>query len=453
MTDDDPARPGRVSPTRRQALRGFAAAGGLAATGAGGAAWYYRATHRRPDLLCETVVLDGTPAAPERVMLAPGESSLAVPGTRVLASSPQRTHLMDDESAWLARARPWARLGEWDGLGRSALLDIRVLTLPDGAAVAGWPSLWRYVWPRDAAFVASALARAGYPAAGVGVVDFLVRVHHLEGWFSARYLPNASGVPDTRPAQLDGVGWFCWAAEDVATTLARTDPAAAVALRNRWAPNVARAVTYVSSVLDPVTSLPPVSPDYWETAESELTLGTAAPLLMGLHHAVGFLDAAAVRDTAELARQDEQRLSRAVHRGFGPDYPRHLGGRAGDVATAWLLPPFMPPGEHTDALRTALDATVERMRRPAGGLSPGAGWKNDGISWTPQTSLVALADAASGDPARRERARERLTWLADHRTPPGSLPEKVLHDGTPAGPAPLSWTAAVVLLAIEALAA
>ena len=113
----------------------------------------------------------------------------------------------------------------------------------------------------------------------------------------------------------------------------------------------------------------------------------------------------------------------------------------------------MPPGEHTDALRTALDATVERMRRPAGGLSPGAGWKNDGISWTPQTSLVALADAASGDPARRERARERLTWLADHRTPPGSLPEKVLHDGTPAGPAPLSWTAAVVLLAIEALAA
>jgi GH15 family glucan-1,4-alpha-glucosidase len=34
----------------------------------------------------------------------------------------------------------------------------------------------------------------------------------------------------------------------------------------------------------------------------------------------------------------------------------------------------------------------------------------------------------------------------------GSFPEKVLHDGSPAGTAPLVWTSATVLLALGALA-
>lgn len=44
-----------------------------------------------------------------------------------------------------------------------------------------------------------------------------------------------------------------------------------------------------------------------------------------------------------------------------------------------------------------------------------------------------------------------LGWLATHRTGAGSLPEKVLFDGRPAAVAPLAWTAANVLLAIDAL--
>jgi GH15 family glucan-1,4-alpha-glucosidase len=47
---------------------------------------------------------------------------------------------------------------------------------------------------------------------------------------------------------------------------------------------------------------------------------------------------------------------------------------------------------------------------------------------------------------RPQVATRWLDWLDAHRTRWGSLPEKVLADGAPAGPAPLAWTAALVVL-------
>lgn len=70
------------------------------------------------------------------------------------------------------------------------------------------------------------------------------------------------------------------------------------------------------------------------------------------------------------------------------------------------------------------------------------------MSWTPQTALFALAAAHNGG---RAAAKGWLDWLDRHRTGHGSLPEKVLYDGSPAGVAPLAWTAATVILAVAEL--
>jgi GH15 family glucan-1,4-alpha-glucosidase len=86
---------------------------------------------------------------------------------------------------------------------------------------------------------------------------------------------------------------------------------------------------------------------------------------------------------------------------------------------------------------------MAKSRRPAGGYAPGVDWKEDGISWTPETSLYALSAASNNDPAL---ANTLLRWLAEHRTKAGSIPEKVLHNGRPAAVAPLAWTAAVIVL-------
>ena len=112
----------------------------------------------------------------------------------------------------------------------------------------------------------------------------------------------------------------------------------------------------------------------------------------------------------------------------------------------FLLPPFAPtaPPEVVAAWRTA----PRHLLRPAGGLAPGGSWPDDGISWTNATASYGLAAAALGD---RPVATAWLRWLDEHRTTAGSLPEKVLADGRPATVAPLTWSAAAVVLGADSL--
>jgi hypothetical protein len=264
-----------------------------------------------------------------------------------------------------------------------------------------------------------------------------------DGSFEARYLPDGSGVPDDRAPQTDGTGWVLWAAAEVVAAAAPADrPAVGEELRPLVERAAARAVDLTAG-----DGLPPASPDYWEVAEDELTLGTVAPLLAGLEAAPGLLDLLGDADAAEDARRAAARTRAAVEREFGDGtaYGRYADGSVADAASAFVLPPFQP-----EPLAGALDAwaaSATAMARPAGGLAPGAGWKQDGISWTPQTSLYALVAAENG---RADEARARLDWLDAHRTALGALPEKVLADGSPAAVAPLAWTAACVVLAVGA---
>lgn len=353
----------------------------------------------------------------------------------------------DDEGArqraWLAAGLLPGAGGPDEGLARTALLDLSTLLLDDGAAVAGWSPRWRYVWPRDAAFVAVALARTGHTDDALEVLHFLQRVQSLDGAFEARYLPDGSGSPDERTAQTDGVGWALWAAGLVVAELDPADRAAAVAgLRSL----VVRGATQAAGLVAD-DGLPDPSPDYWEVAEDEVTLGTAAPLVAGLQQ-VGPL-ARLLGDPGLALRADAAavRAADAVETAFGPSgYGRYAGISQPDAAVAFVQPPFWQraPAGAADAWRDSVSA----MTQPAGGLSPGAGWPADGISWTPETALCAWVAAEAGDEAS---ARAWLAVLSQHRTLRGSLPEKILADGSPASVAPLGWTAALVVLTLDRL--
>lgn len=368
------------------------------------------------------------------------------PGTRVLVdpTTTDDDDLAAEQRTWLAAGETPGADGPYADMVSTALLDLHTLLLDDGAAVAGWSHRWRYVWPRDASFVAVAFARTGHQDDALAILDFLAGVQEHDGSFEARYLPDGSGVPDDREAQSDGTGWALWAAGEV---VAAVDPADQVATAQRLGMLIERSADHAADLVGG-DGLPPASPDFWEVGESELTLGTVAPLLAGLEAADNLLvllgdDAAAAR-----ARQAAGATRGAVEREFGDDtdYGRYGDGALPDAASAFALPPFQPT-----PLAGALDAwraSAGAMARPAGGLAPGAGWRQDGISWTPQTSLYALT-AASND--RQADARDWLDWLDAHRTAMGSLPEKVLADGSSAAVAPLAWTAACVVLTVDAL--
>lgn len=426
--------------TRRSVLRG---AGGLLLAGGaltGGDRWY-RSRHAVTPLLSDTVALAG-PAS--RRLVSAADAKPVLVGTRVLRDADARPALVSRERAWLGQCAEWTRSSPHAELVRSALLDLRVLSVDLPAVVAGWSPPWRYVWPRDAAHVAAALAVSGHPEDAATSLLFLQRVQRDDGWFEARYLPDGSGPPDDRPPQLDGLGWALWGCDQVCAAL---PPAQAGVLARRLRHLITRCLDVSLHQIDNPSGLPQVSPDYWEVHETELTLGTAAPLAAGLASAAQLCERLGDRERRRRAQRGHQRLMDAIHGQFGPsNYARYADGHEHDAAVGFLLPPYAPSTNST--IISAFQQARQDMARPAGGLAPGAGWKQDGISWTPETSLFALVAASIGHTGTAE---DLLSWLDAHRTPTGSLPEKVLYDGHAAAVAPLAWTAALVVLTAHEL--
>lgn len=380
-------------------------------------------------------------------LVAVPDAALLVPGSRVLAGTPATAAQLAAERAWLAAGTvPVVPALGRSTLVRDALLDLRVLSLAEGVPVAGFTPAWRYVWPRDSALAAVALARTGHRREADAVLDFLQRVQPPSGVLAARYLPDGSGVPDDRPAQLDSVGWTLWALAAVVQTRPPAERAALVARHRSLLDRSAAAA--LAAVAGPA-SLPPASPDYWERPERRLTLATAALVRAGLESAAELYRTVDDPRAAALATA-ASRTGQAIRQAFASDgYPRRRGGPASsvDLGVVFLLPPFTRAAE-PDVL-AAWRTLPTFLRRPAGGLAPGGSWPDDGISWTNSTASCALAAAATGD---RAGAEAWLGWLDAHRTAAGSLPEKVLADGRPAAVAPLAWSAAAVVLAADTLA-
>lgn len=478
-----------MSPTdrarsRRALIRGAALA--PLATAIGWGAWRLALSPRpQPTLLSEGVVVGaGGVVRP----LPPGAHCRFEPGTRVPAADPAaeaegaarrapsagRTDepaaagagaaLPDEERTALVRAArervAGAALpgGRRAGAARDALADLLALigpvladadgsaptSYPAGAVVAGPVSAWRYVWPRDASFAAAALAAVGLDDEALAVLEHLAALQGPDGGFEARYTA-AGTVPDDRPAQLDGTGWVMWAAGRVLGP-ARPD---ADRVEGRLGVCLRRCASRLLELTDGPHRLPPVSPDYWEVAEGRLTLDTAMSALLGLEAAArlvaGGLDLGA-EGRAAAARAEQVRA--AIEDGFAPGWGRHRGDDDVDAAIALTAPPF------TAALAGAVEVrrgARSRMARVSGGVGPGSSWRDDGVSWTPETALLAWSGVAlgtDGEAGLAAEADELLDWLVDRRTGVGALPEKVAADGSPAGPAPLAWTCSLLLLAL-----
>jgi glucoamylase len=382
-------------------------------------------------------------------------------------------------------------------LATAALADLRLLVRPNGAVAAAWYRQWKYAWPRDASWVAAALAVTGHSATALGILRFLARGMTPSGRFAARYQLSGAPVWTGLLPELDANGWFPWAVWVWYQSAVRPGPgltaagraAARTELAALW-PSVSRSADYAISALGP-DGLPQPSPDYWEQRVSQPTIGTAAPLLAGLRAASRLAGVVAVDGTdgtdgaagaggpgAAAAggrfAAASGRLQRGITAAFGPAFPRYpasVGGPAEyvalfgtgpgqgpagtaalsvlngpDSAVTFLGPPFAAPDPVVSA---AIGRAARALTLPNGGILPGATWHGSRTTaWTPSTGFFALSDAASG---RRAAAVRWLAWLAGHRTTAGELPEQVSGRGQPVSVAPLAWTDAIVLLTLSAL--
>ncbi len=368
-----------------------------------------------------------------------------------------------DNLAWLAAGRVPGSDTAYEPMVRTALLDLRRLMAPNGAVAAGPSDGWSYDWPRDTAFVAVALDRAGHRADALAALGFLARMQQRDGGFAARYLLDGSGVPDRRPRQADAAGWVLWALgelSDDSFSPAGLSPGAGrsrtggASAATDLAPDLVtmaqHALGHLLDLTDDGTQLPPVTPDYWEVHQKQVSLGEVAPMIAGLDGAATLFTGLEDQRRAASARAAGNRLADVVVDQFGPTFQRYGDGGGRDAAVAMLMPAFvgstaaLAPGTRTGAdIVRSWTTYQDNALRAGGGLAPGEWWYHVGESWTPETALVAYTAAESG---RTEVARHWMDWLDAHRVPWGSLPEKVLADGRPAGAAPLAWTAALVVL-------
>jgi GH15 family glucan-1,4-alpha-glucosidase len=422
----------------------------VAALGFGGVAFadHHRGGMADIDPYLDTMALDWSGTLTD---IPPGQGTSALePGTRVVrppAGAPAShvaaaRELAAAQRRWLAAGTVPGAGTAYAGMARDALLDLRTMTLSDGAVLAAGSADWRYAWPRDGAFAVVAYAKTGHLADARRVLGFFQRMQPADGRFAARYLPDGSGTPDNRPSQLDGVGWMLWSLGTVVDATPAADRASTLAdLRQLLDRSTQAAESSLGS-----NGLPSVSPDYWEVRETKLTLGTAAPLLAGLRSSAAMYSELGDLSAASTATASADRLSAAITKNFGPTYGRYEGSDQRDAAVSFLLPPFTATAD--PQVVAALKESVVQMARPAGGLAPGASWKHDGLSWTPETAIVALGAVGAGDD---QLANHLLTWLDDHRTPAGSLSEKVSYQGQPVGTAPLVWSGATVLIALSEL--
>jgi glucoamylase len=302
---------------------------------------------------------------------------------------------------WLRRSRPlgsgapaWA-----DEMYERSLLVLRALTdRRTGAVAAGARDGWAYVWPRDAAAAAIALAAAGYQPEAELIVQFLLGAGIEQ---AARFNGDGSPVPG-REAQGDAIGWVAAAAK-----------AAGVA-------GSARQAAHILAGGQPIPWRD--RPDYWEQGPGNY-LGNA------------------------LASTDGTKTSL-----YGPKSSRRLVRRLGDPesgldsAAAWGVRPFPHP-ELYPAIRHTLNELVAAGGRF--GITPGEGWDGGEGPWSAPTAWSAWSLAALGD---REQALRLLRALRRGATPVGTLPERVdAETGIPRSTTPLAWSHAFAILALREL--
>jgi glucoamylase len=361
-----------------------------------------------------------------------------LPGTNVLRTVARFgdetrvfTHRLGSSGAvaadrrWLAQAR---RLGgdapRWAGaMYRRSLLVLRALTdRRSGAVAAGPRDGWAYVWPRDAAAVALALASAGYGGEARRVAHFL---QGLELSAAARFRGSGAPVPG-RGAQGDAAGWVAAAARAAGLPTHRR-----YAWRDRADYQEGDSGDYLGNAIATAAMLPADGPE-----------------------------------THLYRRKSAHRVSGEwVASAFGT--PRGLMRVAGDPgsgldsAAAWAVRPFALPTLFPEARHTLhrLVATAKSHF----GIVPSENWQGGDEPWTAPTAWAAWALAALSreekDARQASAAREdrhlALRLMADLRraaTPLGMLPERVdPNTGLPTSTTPLAWSHAFAILAIREL--
>lgn len=329
------------------------------------------------------------------------------------------------------------------------------------------------MWPRDAALVAYAFTRAGYPAVARKFFEFSAELLTEEGYFHHKYNPDGSIGSSWHPWLRDGefslpiqadetalVLWSLWeyfaASREIET------------IRPLYRSLVIAAADFLANFRDP-TGLPKPCYDLWEERYGVHTF-TVAATMAGLGAAAHFAEAFGETEQAARYRQVAAEMKQAARRYLfhreqrcfarmgtlkGKGYELDLTPDASLYGLA-LLGAFEPE-------EPELVATLARVREKlwvttaVGGLAryegdyyqrasqavPGNPWFICTL-WAAQYGILRARTREALAPVL-----ELLEWTAAKVLPSGVLAEQVHPEtGAPLSVSPLTWSHATYVVAV-----
>jgi len=328
---------------------------------------------------------------------------------------------------------------------------------------------YSYMWGRDGAFVAAALAKAGYSHVCIKYFDFCARVLSDEGYLFQHYNPDGSLASnwhswivdgkEVLPIQEDSTALTLWALWIHYQSLKDVE-----FVRHLYSPLIKKAADFLVNYRDHQTLLPLPSYDLWEERYALHTY-TVASVIAGLRAASNFAtlfqDTTLAEKYSSVADEMAEGINKHLYHGglkrFARSGSRIEGGYKLDevidvsllsLATLGILDPKDPRMIDTaKAVREQLwlKTSVEGCARYQGDVYQRAedGPKDiPGNPWFISTLWLAeYCIDQSQNKQELQAALPYLEWCGKNALPSGVLAEQV-HPvtGSPLCVSPLTWS-------------
>ena len=358
-----------------------------------------------------------------------------------------------------------------------SLLVLRTQIDNHGAIIAATDSdiirfgkdTYAYVWGRDGAFVAAALAKAGYSRACMKYFDFCAQVLSDEGYFFQHYNPDGSLASNWHPWLVDGEEVLPIQEDSTALTLwslwihyqCLND---IECVRPLYRKLVTKAADFLLRYRDPETLMPLPSYDLWEERYA-VHAYTVASVIAGLRAAAHFAELFHDDALAATYRAAAEAMAAGIRKYF---YDEGLGryARSGTrVAGGYRLDQTIDISllslatlgvlEHDDARMQATAAAVKAQLWVGTGIGGCARYAGDvyqrpadspdgipGNPWFISTLWLGeyFIDRAQ-DLAQLQATLPYLEWCGENALPSGVLAEQVHPlNGSPLCVSPLTWS-------------
>ncbi|WP_174591627.1 glycoside hydrolase family 15 protein [Methanocella conradii] len=304
---------------------------------------------------------------------------------------------------------------------------------------------YTYCWPRDAAWVAIALDRAGYGQLSFQILQFFKKIIDKRGYFRHKYTPAGDLGSTWHPlpmVQIDETATPIYAAyvhwlkgEDVRE------------LSSLYEPLVKPAADSLVKFLS--DGLPRPSYDLWEERKGVYTY-SCATVFAGLQGASAM--ALALGDDVSAERWSEAaRILRetAVSRLYDPTLGRFKRGLNDDTVDASLFAAwYLGLVKDDDPMAEGTMNSIEKeLCRPNGGVAryTGDGYQGYMNSWPLCTLWLAQWHIRRG---RLDKALGLMEWCVRSSAPTGLMPEQVGDKGEPRSVLPLAWSHSTFILTV-----